>query len=123
MEPINTSPIALRHILKFIFLAILSVFIIGYVLFQARNLIGGPVIQLVNEPQSIQTNQMVLLEGETRNIVSLTLNGREIHTDEAGVFSERLVLESGYTIMTLRAADRYGRTESLQRQFVYVPAT
>ena len=52
----------------------------------------------------------------------LTLNDREIYTDKNGVFTEALVLENGYTVATLTAHDRYGRTQELTETFVYAPA-
>ncbi len=122
MTPLRESRISLPGILQLFFALGLGALIFAYVLFQARNLLMGPSITLETaESGSIQHERTILLEGMTRNIVSLTLNGREIHTDETGVFSERLVLENGYTIMTLRAEDRYGRERTLSREFVYTP--
>ena len=98
-----------------------GVLVFGYTLFQARNLLLGPSLSLTSNLDIIQHERMIVLEGTTRNIVSISLNGREVHTNESGVFNERLVLENGYTIMTLRAEDRYGRVSTLQRGFVYRP--
>lgn len=120
MKPITFSRITLPTILKICFGLLLGVLIIGYTLFQARNLLMGPSLVLTSEPNQVQTNRTLILEGIAKNIVKISLNGREIHTDESGVFSEELVLESGYTIMTLRAEDRYGRTSTLERKFVYL---
>ena len=122
MAPFSDSRISFPFILKLIFVLMLGVCILAYVLFQARNLLLGPSITLSHEISPIQHERTILLEGTTKNIVSMYMNGKEIHTDEKGVFSQRLVLENGYTIMTLHAQDRYGRTSTLTRQFVYTPS-
>lgn len=94
---------------------------IAYVLFQARFLIGGPRITLTNQPTVVQTERLVTLTGSAFNITHLWLNDRAIFTDEQGYFSEDIILPSGYTIVTLRARDRYGRETRIEREFVYQP--
>lgn len=94
--------------------------LIAYVLFQARFLIAGPSISLASA--QTQAEQAVIeITGQTENHTSLTLNGRSIFTDENGHFSELLVTTGSYTIMTLRAKDRYGREVTLERIFTQLP--
>lgn len=95
----------------------------AYVAFQARFLITGPQITLLEEPITEHFTRTVTLEGSAVNITHLWLNDRPIYTDEAGNFTEALVLENGYTVATLRAKDRYGRETRVVRQFVYTPAS
>jgi len=90
-----------------------------YVVFQARFLLAGPQIILENEPATAQTERHITLSGQTKNIANLTLNGRPIVTDENGRFEEAVILENGYTVTTLRAADLYGRETIITRPFVY----
>lgn len=97
-------------------------FVILYVHFQARNLLQGPLIELTSEYVPLQHERNVGITGKAHNIVKLTLNGREIHTDESGAFTQTLVLPNGYTIMELSAQDRFGRTTSILRKYVYVPS-
>lgn len=118
------SPIVLKHsftfrtILIYSFVLVCSVFFIAYVLFQARFLLAGPQI-FVQELPSVQSQRLITLQGEARNIVHITLNGRQIYTDKDGNFSEALILENGYTVATLRAEDRYGRSKSHTETFVF----
>ncbi len=113
--------ITLGSLIKFLGIVTLIVFIIVYVQFQARNILLGPTISLTSESEVLQYERTVILTGVARNIVKLTLNGREIHTTETGDFSQTLVLENGYTIMELAAQDRFGRTTTLTREYVFVP--
>lgn len=94
---------------------------VAYVIFQARFIIEGPQITLTNEAPSVTSDRTVTLEGVARNIVRITLDGRQIYTDKFGNFKEALILENGYTIATLQAEDRYGRVTKLTKQFVHVP--
>lgn len=123
MSPIVLKPVSLERTLKFIFIGACVVFFGSYAFFQARNLIHGPSITLSTEPPVVHTDRAVALEGSARNVVVLRLNGREIHTNEQGKFEESLVLENGYTIMLLEAEDRYGRSTTLTRTYIYKPQT
>lgn len=88
---------------------ILGLFL-AYVLFQARFLIAGPIV-FIETPQSGSTVEAggITITGEAKRISHLSLNGRPIHVDESGRFSERLLVPEGYTIITLTARDRFGR--------------
>ncbi len=78
---------------------------------------------LTSEPARVSNERIITLEGQARNIAKITLNGRQIFTDPTGNFAEALVLENGYTIATIAATDRYGRTTTLTRPFMYTPAS
>jgi hypothetical protein len=112
-----------RNLVTMILIAVFSSLILFYILFQARFLITGPTIALIDEPASIQNNQVVNLRGQAENITRISLNGRQIFTDRAGYFDEALVLENGYTVATIQVTDRYGRQERIVKKFVYTPTS
>ncbi|MDA8596989.1 hypothetical protein N9L26_01490 [Candidatus Pacebacteria bacterium] len=93
----------------------------AYVVFQARVFIAGPQVSLTSDLNTIQTDRQITMKGLAENITEISINGREIVTDEAGNFSESIVLENGYTIVRIDAYDRYGRQTTLTREFVYTP--
>jgi hypothetical protein len=97
--------------------------ILSYVLFQARFLLTGPEITLIDEPKTEHHTRTVVLQGTAHNITHLWLNDRPIYTDERGNFKEELILENSYTIATLRAKDRFDRENKIVRSFVYTPAS
>lgn len=111
--------ITIDQIVRTVLITVFIAGILWYLAYQARNLIAGPNIELTNEPSVVQHDRTITLEGRARNIIKLSLNGKEIYTDEEGYFKQPLILETGYTIMSLSAYDRYGRTVSLERSFVY----
>lgn len=96
--------------------------LLWYGFFQARALIEGPILAVDEAVAATHDERMVTVTGTARNVTAVTLNDRPISTDESGRFSVRLVLENGYTIMTLRAEDRYGRHVTVAQPFVYAPA-
>ncbi len=114
---------SLRTLLKYWLTAVLVLLVIGFVVFQARFLITGPRIVLRDFPTGPQNERQIVITGDAYNISRLWLNDRQIYTDTTGRFEEAIVLENGYTIATLRAEDRYGRTTTLSRPLVFVPAS
>ena len=117
------NPFVLRRFLKWVLVAGVAVLLTTYAVFQARFLIVGPQIALTTEPAVEQNERRIFFEGTAYNISRLWLNDRQIFTDAQGNFREALILENGYTISTLRAEDRYGRTTTLTRSYVYTPAS
>lgn len=122
MRPIRLDSISLRHILKLAgFFCIITILLL-YIHNQARNLLTGPKISLDAELQTVYHTRTIEVTGIAKNIVAIRLNGKEIYTDEEGRFAQSVVLENGYTIMVIGAEDRFGRSTTLSRAFVYVPA-
>ena len=91
-----------------------------YVLFQAKNLIIGPTIT-ITEPQDGATIpfHVVTISGIARNISEITLNDSPIFIDTKGVFSEKLIVEPGYSIIKVSAKDRFGRKITKLLRIVY----
>ncbi|PIW96969.1 hypothetical protein COZ82_02150 [Candidatus Kaiserbacteria bacterium CG_4_8_14_3_um_filter_38_9] len=118
-----TSRFTLRNILYYILVIVILGILLSYIIFQARFMIEGPQITLIHEPDRLQNERIITLSGTAKNITEISLNGRQIFTDEYGHFDEALVLENGYTINTLAAIDRYGRQVQVVRPFIYIPAS
>lgn len=122
MDALNTHTLSFGIILRFLLIASLLLLLVWYVHFQARNFLNGPSITLEDGNSIVHTEQRLALTGTAQNIVKLTLNGKEIHTNEEGVFTHTLILEQGYTIMTLVAQDRFGREAFIKKEYVYKPS-
>ena len=123
MSPYSTNPLAFRTLVRTSVIIIGFVILGAYITWQARFLIMGPQVILTSEPARVTNERIITLAGEVRNIAKITLNGRQIFTDPSGHFNEALVLENGYTIATIAATDRYGRTTNVTRSFMYTPAS
>lgn len=97
--------------------------LVVYVSYQARFLITGPMITMKTELDTRQNTRYIELQGTATNISHLQLNGRPIFTNPKGEFTTAVILENGYTVTTLTAEDRYGRSTTVTRTFVYSPAS
>lgn len=95
---------------KRVIVILLVLVFVGYVLFQARALVLGPRVW-VNTPTDGQIvyEQLVPIQGGSRNIAWIELNGRQIFTDENGAWEEKLLVSDGASIMTVKVRDRFGR--------------
>lgn len=110
-----------RTLIKYWLIVLGCLFILSFVVFQARFLITGPRIVITDAPPSPGNERQIELKGKAYNIAHIWLNDRPIFTDAQGNFKEAIVLENGYTVATLRAEDRYGRSTTVTRDMVYVP--
>lgn len=97
----------------------LFVLLVFYALYEARALISGPYIK-INQPQdgSMVASPLVIVEGESSNISWISLNGRQIFTDNDGRWSEKLLVSPGLSIISLYARDRFGRETEEEIQVV-----
>ena len=122
MNPTKNT-ISVTSLLYYIFGILIALLLVSYVIFQARVFIAGPQITILDELGTIQNSRMVTIGGVAENITEIMVNGRAIVTDESGRFAQSIVLENGYTIVSIEARDRYGRETKVERTFVYTPLT
>jgi hypothetical protein len=114
----DTIHISLPFVLKTIGAVVVVCVIVLYALFQARYVLLGPEITLIEELPPTVATSTVVVRGTAENIISITLNGRPIFTTDEGVFEEVVILPPGYTIVTIEAVDRYGSVTRLERGVV-----
>ncbi len=88
-------------------------------MYQARGYLLGPKI-VIESPQSgeVIRGAYLTVKGQALNISSLSLNGRQIFTDEHGFFNEGLLLARGYNIIELTATDKFGRVKKEKREVI-----
>ena len=96
-----------------LFIAIFAVVLLSYGLFEGRRIIEGPTLT-IDTPKdgSATSSTAILVAGEAQNISFLSVNDKQQFTDEHGHFEELLSLPPGFTIVTVAAKDRFGRTTS-----------
>jgi hypothetical protein len=119
IRPYDDGKVIIKTILTIAFI----LFIIGYGLYQAKNLIYGPKINISSElAQNYTTNNELFdIGGKTQNINSISLNDREIKIDESGSFDEKLLLFPGYNVIKLLGKDKFGRAVEKKIEVVYKP--
>lgn len=95
---------------KIAIMVLISLFCI-YALFESLKLIQGPSIAITT-PQnwSSFSEDAITIVGQAKRVSTIWLNDRKVYINENGDFKEKLLLPPGYTIITFRAEDRFGRT-------------
>jgi hypothetical protein len=100
-------------------LLLLIVFIYG--IHEAWPLLSGPQLA-ISSPQNgerFDTN-FINISGTAVHTESVTLDGGALLTDQSGHFETTLTLPHGGAILSITAADRFGRSVTVQRT-VFVP--
>lgn len=88
--------------------------LIVYSAYQARVYLAGPHIAI---ERAAQNGSLLDISGNAERVAFLSLNGRQIFTDERGVWQETILLLPGYNIVSLAATDRFGRKAEVYRDF------
>ncbi len=93
-----------------------------FIYHQTRGLFVGTSI-IITSPQngSLVQNPVLTITGTAKKVAFISLNGRQIFTNEDGTFEESLLLAPGYTIITLSAEDAFKRKIEKKLEVVYVP--
>ena len=94
----------------------------GYSYYQARKLIDGPEI-VIDSPKDGETvtDPLIDIKGKATNIKDISLDDRPVFIDEQGNFDEKLLVQEGYTIITMKASDRFGETTQKSISLYYNP--
>jgi hypothetical protein len=100
----------LRIIVKYFFLALLAVVIIVLSIFEFRNLLLGPKIDII-EPKNYQLTEEPLLKisGNIKNAIETQINDKIIFLDPEGNFKENYILAPGINHLKFYAKDRFGK--------------
>lgn len=109
--------------IKIIILSVFFMLIVGYGLFGSREMIAGVKIKDVNLEDGKKVEENILsIEGNAKNALSLTLNGRVVSIDEHGNFRETIALLLGYNTVSIFATDKFGNVDEKTYQLTYLPS-
>lgn len=107
------SPTNPRALITYSATALVVIVLGSYTYFQAADYISGPRLSISSPTHGESVSKkLVRIHGTAENISFLSLNGRQIYTDTNGKFTEPLLLQYGYNIITLTAEGRFGRSET-----------
>jgi hypothetical protein len=96
---------------------IVVLLVIGYGIFEARRILEGPRITLTYPIDgSAVGGPVVTVKGTVKNAAFITLNDRQILTDDKGNFEEKFSPPPGLAIIEVAARDRFGRAIDKQLQ-------
>jgi len=77
----------------------------------------GVKIEAVIEQKN--DSSLTMISGNASKAIYLALNGREIFIDKNGNFSESIVFLPGFSVVTLDARDKFGKTAKKKFEVVY----
>ena len=101
-------------------LLVIGILFAIYCLFQARYIVFGPDVWFTSHTDGqVVYSPRLTLEGNARNAAWLSLNDRQIYTDDEGHWSEKLILSEGESIMRALVRDRFGRESSENIRIIY----
>lgn len=94
--------------------ALFLLLLIVYSAYQARAYLAGPALTIKHTEQN---GALLEISGTAERVAFLSLNERQIFTNERGVWQETILLLPGYNIVSLAATDRFGRKVEVYRDF------
>jgi len=108
-----------------LFVIIASVLLlISYGIFNARNLIMGPTIEVFNPAKDMETTKNVItVKGRVQNATFISLNQKPIFVDTEGLFEEKLLLSPGSNIIEIKARDRFKNEIQKTLKIYYMQGT
>ena len=107
---------------KISIIVIIIAITLGYAYYQTQDYIKGPLLELTAPINgSTHQNDVVIIKGNAQNISYISLNGRQIFTDQSGNFSETILLAEGYNLVKVSVQDKYKREVQKILELVYQP--
>lgn len=105
-----------------VFLSVLV--ILGYGLFNARNLILGPTLEIFSPTKDLETSANPIdIKGRVQNATFVSLNEKPISVDTEGIFEEKLLLSPGFNTIQIKAKDRFKNEVVKNVRVYYIQST
>lgn len=102
-------------------IAIVLILLTSYGLYEAWPLLRGPGLSISSPTEGgVFPGSIVTISGNVVRTTGLTLDGAPLYFDKTGNFSSTLAFPRGTSILTFRAADRFGRAIT-QSRTIFVP--
>jgi hypothetical protein len=102
--------INIKLLLRVLLAVIVITVVISYSYYRTKDFVRGPVITISYPVDgSTVSDKPIEIVGEARNISYISINDRQIFTNEEGVFKEKLLLYPGYNIISIKASDKFDR--------------
>lgn len=80
-------------------------------------LING--VQIEANVEHTGSSTLANIIGKAKNATYISLNGREIFIDKDGSFSEPVALIPGFSVITIKTHDKFGKNKEKKFQLVY----
>lgn len=110
----------LKPTLKIFLITTVIVIIASYAYYKTKDFLSGPIIT-VSSPENGATmyDSFVEIAGVAKNVSYLSIDDRQIFTNEEGDFMEKLLLFRGYNIISIKASDKFDRKIEETLEIIY----
>lgn len=110
----------MSSLIKRILVLILLLGIASLIIYETRFVTHGPRIDIQSPVDgSSFTEPLITLTGTVSNVATMTINGNRALPRTDGDFSYPLALPEGYSLVTIRAQDRFGKETTLSLKYWY----
>lgn len=97
-----------RFNVKLALMVVFVLLLVGYGIFNARDLLRGPIIEVFSPAKNIETNENTIdIKGRAENTAFISLNEKPIFISPEGLFEEKLLLLPGLNLIEIKARDRF----------------
>ncbi len=76
-------------------------------------------VKIEADIEHIGNSTLANIKGKAKNATYVSLNGREIFIDKDGSFSEPVALIPGFSVITIKTHDKFGKNKERKFQLVY----
>jgi len=109
-----------KSIFKPILIALISLFIIFYIVLRFNFIFGKPIIEVNIGENILNTNeQNFVLQGQVKNADKVFVNSSETNINSNGQFKKEILLQPGINTIEIRAQKILGKETKLIRQIFY----
>lgn len=110
----------IKSLLKILAIIAVVVIVVGYSYDRTKDFAQGPTITVLSPTDGFTSVESIVnVEGEAKNISHISMNDRQIFTNEEGLFEEKLLLYPGYNIITIKARDKFDRNIEKTLEIIY----
>lgn len=89
---------------------------------EVKKIITPPSVSLASPKDGLVTiERSVAIEGNTEREVALSINGKQVATDDKGNFKDILDLQEGMNVITIVAAKKYSKPMTVTRRIIVEP--
>jgi hypothetical protein len=101
----------------FLIATVIALVIAGYSAYAVYPYLRGPLL-ILDAPVH---DGVTVIRGQTVRVSAMTVDGLPVPLDERGFFSVERTYPPGYTVVTVRGVDRFGRSVTRTLTFVTKP--
>ena len=96
-------------------LGLICVLLLGYVSSQIWTFVAVPRLVLEHPMELVVKNESLLVQGQTNQASTITVNEASVVVDDAGLFSTTLVLHPGINVISVVARNGSGRIKEVRK--------